>query len=92
MIRSFKDEETERIFNRYPSRKFGAIQRAAFRRLRAIEVARLLTDLKHPPGNHLEALQGNREGTYSIRINNQWRICFEWREPHAYEVEIVDYH
>ncbi|HZC42545.1 MAG TPA: type II toxin-antitoxin system RelE/ParE family toxin [Acidobacteriaceae bacterium] len=92
MIRTFCDDETERIFNRYRSRKFGSIERAAFRRLRAIDAARLLTDLKHPPGNHLEALQGSRKGTYSIRINDQWRICFEWREPHAYNVEIVDYH
>ncbi len=82
----------ERIFNREPSRRFGAIERAAFRRLRAIHAARLLSDLKHPPGNRLESLRSDREGQYSIRINDRWRICFEWKEPDAYEVEIVDYH
>lgn len=92
MIQSFGDREAERIFHRERSRRFGLIERAAFRKLRAIDAARLLTDLMHPPGNRLEALHGDREGQYSIRINAQWRICFEWREPHAYKVEIVDYH
>ena len=92
MIESFRDREAERIFHRERSKRYGSIERAAFRKLRAIHAARLLTDLIHPPGNHLEALHGDREGQHSIRINVQWRICFEWREPNAYEVEIVDYH
>lgn len=92
MIQSFRDNETERIFHRERSKRFGSIERAAFRKLRAIHAARLLMDLMHPPGNRLEALHGDREGQYSIRINAQWRICFEWREPYAYKVEIVDYH
>ena len=92
MIESFRDREAERIFHRERSKRYGSIERAAFRKLRAIHAARLLTDLIHPPGNHLEALHGDREGQRSIRINVQWRICFEWREPNAYEVEIVDYH
>lgn len=92
MIQSFKDKDAERIFHREHSRRLGAIERAAFRKLRAIHVARLLCDLTQPPGNRLEMLHGDRKGQYSIRINSQWRICFEWREPHAYDVEIVDYH
>lgn len=92
MIQSFRDNETERIFHRERSKRFGPIERAAFRKLRAIHAARLLTDLMHPPGNRLEALHVDREGQYSIRINAQWHICFEWREPYAYKVEIVDYH
>ncbi|MHB1958168.1 MAG: type II toxin-antitoxin system RelE/ParE family toxin [Acidobacteriaceae bacterium] len=92
MIQSFRDREAERIFYRERSKRLGSIDRAAFRKLRAIHAAHLLTDLIHPPGNRLEALHGDREGQYSIRINAQWRICFEWREPYAYEVEIVDYH
>jgi proteic killer suppression protein len=92
VIKTFRDSEAERIFNRYPSRKFSSIDRVIFRKLRAINAARLLSDLMQPPGNRLEALQGDRKGKHSIRINNQWRICFKWSEPHAYEVEIVDYH
>lgn len=92
MIESFRDREAERIFHRERSKRFGSIERLAFRKLRAINAARLLSDLKQPPGNRLEPLHGDRTGQYSIRINVQWRICFEWREPHAYEVEIVDYH
>ena len=92
MIQSFRDREAERIFRRERSKRYGSIERAAFRKLRAIHAARLLKDLMHPPGNHLEVLHGDREGQCSIRINGQWRICFVWREPHAYEIEIVDYH
>ncbi|MGO8718380.1 MAG: type II toxin-antitoxin system RelE/ParE family toxin [Acidobacteriaceae bacterium] len=92
MIQSFRDREAERIFHRERSKRYGSIERAAFRKLRAIHAARLLTDLIHPPGNRLEALHGDRKGQYSIRINAQWRICFEWREPYACEVEIVVYH
>jgi proteic killer suppression protein len=92
VIQSFRDREAGRIFHRERSKRLGSIERGAFRKLRAIHAARLLTDLIHPPGKHLEVLHGDREGQYSIRINAQWRICFEWREPDAYEGEIVDYH
>lgn len=92
MIQSFADEETERIFNRIHSRKFGSIERMAFRKLRQIWNVKQIELLNKPPGNRLEKLKGNRAGQWSIRINDQWRICFEWRDGDAYEVEIVDYH
>ena len=92
MIQSFADEETERIFNRFHSRRFGAIERVAFRKLRQIWNVNRIELLNEPPGNRLEKLRGNREGQWSIRINDQWRICFEWRDGDAYQVEIVDYH
>ena len=92
MIGSFRDKEAERIFNRHHSRKCGAIERAIFRKLRILEAASMLSDLMNPPGNRLEALKGDREGQHSVRVNDQWRICFEWRNGYAYEVEIVDYH
>ncbi|NUM56720.1 MAG: type II toxin-antitoxin system RelE/ParE family toxin [Candidatus Hydrogenedentes bacterium] len=93
MIRTFKCKDTEKIFRRDGSRKFPpAIQQAAFRKLRMLHRSVSVNDLRIPPANHLEKLSGNREGQYSIRINDQWRICFEWRDGHAYYVEIVDYH
>lgn len=93
MIRSFKDNETEKIFNRTFSRKLPHnIQQVAFRKLRMLNRAATLNDLRIPPGNRLEQLHGDREGQYSIRINDQWRICFEWHEEDSYNVEIVDYH
>ena len=92
MIRSFKGDEAEKIFNRIHSRRFASLERVMFRKLRSIHRAAALEDLKNPPGNRLEVLRGNRAGKYSIRVNDQWRICFEWRENHAYEVEVVDYH
>ena len=92
MIQSFADEETERIFNRIHSRKFAAIERVAFRKLRQIWNVKRVELLNEPPGNRLERLRGDRAGQWSIRINDQWRICFEWRDGDAYEVEIVDYH
>ena len=93
MILSFKYKETERIYNREYSKKFPSdIQRAAFRKLRMINRAINLRDLLNPPGNHLEALKGNRKGQFSIRINNKWRICFVWEEQNAHDVEITDYH
>ena len=93
MILSFKCKETERIFNREYSKKFPSdIQRAAFRKLRMLNRAIYLKDLRNPPGNHLEALKGNRKGQFSIRINNKWRICFVWEEQNAHDVEITDYH
>jgi toxin HigB-1 len=93
MIRSFADKETERIWNGQSSRALpGDIQDRALRKLRQIDAARSLDDLRNPPGNRLEALRGNRSGQMSIRINDQWRICFRWSEGDATEVEIVDYH
>ena len=92
MIRSFKGDEAEKIFNRIHSRRFASLERVIFRKLRSIHRAFALGDLSNPPGNRLEAMRGSRAGQFSIRINDQWRICFEWRDNHAYEVEIVDYH
>lgn len=93
MIKSFKCDETEKIFNREFSRKLPSdIQKVALRKLRMIHNSYSITDLRIPPANRLEALTGKRKGQYSIRINNQWRICFEWHENNAINVEIVDYH
>ena len=92
MIRSFKCEYTEALSKGYRVRKFVNIAGVARRKLRQLEIANRLEDLKVPPGNHLEALKGNRSGQYSIRINDQWRVCFLWSEGGADGVEIVDYH
>lgn len=93
MIRTFEDDETERIFHRQFSRKLPqSIQSVALRKLRMLNNAATLNDLRIPPANHLEKLGGERSGQYSIRINDQWRICFEWRGNDAYKVEITDYH
>jgi len=93
MIGSFADAETERIWGGERSRKLPAdMQPVALRKLRLINGARVLDDLRVPPGNRLEALKGNRRGQYSIRINDQWRICFRWQEGTVHDVEIVDYH
>ncbi len=93
MIRNFRDKEAEKLFRREFSRKLPQdIQRVAFRKLRMLNRAASLTDLRIPPNNRLERLHGNREGQYSIRINRQWRICFEWHNGDAFAVEIVDYH
>lgn len=93
MIKSFADKETEKIFNRQFSRRLPTdIQQIARRKLEVLEAAEQLQDLRIPPANRLEKLSGSREGQYSIRINQQWRICFEWRETDAHQVEIVDYH
>jgi len=93
MIRSFKSKETERVFRRIRSKKLpGDIQEIALRKLRMLHNSRTLADLKVPPANRLERLQGEREGRYSIRINDQWRICFRWENGDAFDVEIVDYH
>lgn len=93
MIKSFKDRDTEKVFHRQWSRRLPQdVQRAALRRLTYLHAAERLADLQTLPANRLERLIGDREGQYSIRINDQWRICFEWRESDAYEVEIVDYH
>jgi proteic killer suppression protein len=93
VIKSFKDKEAQRLFQRETSRKIPAdLQRTALRKLRMLNQARSLEDLKIPPGNCLEALQGDRQGQYSIRINNRSRLYFIWEEDNALEVEIVDYH
>ena len=93
MIRSFADPETERIWSGRRSRKLPPdIQSVALRKLRLLNQARAISDLRAPPGNRLEALRGGRAGQHSIRINDQWRICFIWSEGGAADVEIVDYH
>jgi proteic killer suppression protein len=93
MIRSFKSKEAEKIFNRqYSQRLPQDIQQVALRKLRMLDRALSLQDLRVPPANRLEKLSGDREGQYSIRVNDQWRICFEWRDEDAHNVEIVDYH
>jgi proteic killer suppression protein len=93
MIRSFRDKETEKVFRREASRKFPPmLQRLAQRKLVILDGAEALGDLRIPPGNRLEKLRGDREGQYSIRINDQWRICFLWSDGNADDVEIADYH
>ena len=92
MIRSFRCKDAEALFDDRPSRRFQAIQNGARRKLEMLAAARALDDLKVPPGNRLEALKGNRRGQHSIRINDQWRLCFRWEDGDAYDVEIVDYH
>ena len=93
MIRSFADRETALIWQGRRSRRLPSeIQAVALRKLRMLNQARNLVDLRVPPANRLEALKGARKGQFSIRINQQWRLCFEWRERDAHNVEIVDYH
>jgi proteic killer suppression protein len=93
MIKSFHDKQTEAIFARqYTKRLPVNLHRHAWRKLAILNAAEQLDDLRIPPGNRLEKLSGNRSSQYSIRINDQWRICFEWRESNAYDVEIADYH
>ncbi|MCK6584503.1 MAG: type II toxin-antitoxin system RelE/ParE family toxin [Anaerolineales bacterium] len=93
MIKTFKDAETEKIYRRERSRKLPSdIQQIALRKLRMLNNAINLNDLRVPPANRLEKLSGDRAGQHSIRINDQWRICFEWRGSDAFDVEITDYH
>lgn len=92
MILSFKCKNTEQLFKGLKTKKFIMIAKIARMRLTGLNVAHSLDDLKHPPGNKLEQLKGNRKNQYSIRINKQWRICFKWCKNNAYDVEIVDYH
>jgi len=93
MIRSFADREARRVWEGVRSRKLPPdIQSAALRKLRLLNQARVVGDLRAPPANRLEALSGDRKGQYSIRINDQWRICFAWRDGGVENVEIVDYH
>jgi len=93
MLKGFANKETERVFNREFSRKLPPdIQRPARRKLEILNAAGTLQDLRVPPSNRLEKLSGNRQGQHSLRINEQWRICFVWKGSDAYAVEIVDYH
>lgn len=92
MIRSFADRETEDVFRRRSSRRFASFARAAFAKLVIIDNAGRIEDLMQPPGNRLEKLRGDRQGAWSIRINDRWRICFEWENGNADRVEIIDYH
>lgn len=93
VIQSFKDKETKKIFERQRSRRLPSdIQQVALRKLRMLNRAETLQDLRIPPANRLERLSGDREGQYSIRVNDQWRVCFQWQDGDALDVEIVDYH
>jgi proteic killer suppression protein len=92
MVRSFRDAEAEKLFNDEFSRKYQAIERPAQRKLTALDEAETLQDLAALPGNHLEALKRERDGQHSIRINDQYCICFVWADGYAADVEIVDYH
>ena len=92
VIRSFKDRETEALFHDLPVPRVRAFERQAGRKLLYLHRARVLQDLRVPPGNRLEALEGDRQRQRSIRINERWRICFRWEEGNAYDVEIADYH
>ena len=91
-IQSFSDRETERLFARLRVRKFGEVADRAYRKLVMLHAAHALDDLRVPPGNRLEVLRGDRAGQHSIRINQQWRICFRWQDGNAHDVEICDYH
>jgi len=92
MIRTFACHHTEMLFNSESIKRFNNIERVARRRLLMIHAATVVDTLRNPPGNRLEALCGNRKGQYSIRINDQWRVCFRWADDGVYDVEIVDYH
>lgn len=93
MIQSFRDSRTAKIFRRERVKGFSPdLQRAAQRKLVILDAAESLQDLRVPPGNRLEKLGGDRRGQYSIRINDQWRVCFRWDEANAHDIEIVDYH
>ena len=92
MIKSFKCRDTKALFEGLRSARFANIEKVARRKLEMLDAATRLGDLRIPPANRLEALHGNRKGQHSVRINDQWRVCFEWRAGDAYNVEIVDYH
>ena len=92
MIRSFRSKDTEYLFRQERVRKWAAIERLALRKLVQLDLARSLDDMRAPPGNRLEALSGNRKGQWSVRINDQYRICFRWSAEGPEDVEIVDYH
>lgn len=92
MIMGFADRDTERLFRLQRVARFQAVERAALRKLAMLDAAVRVEDLTAPPGNRLEALRGDRAGQWSIRVNDQWRICFVWRDGHAETVELTDYH
>jgi len=93
VIKTFRDRDAARLFRREPVKRLGTdVQRIALRKLRMLDAATVLEDLRVPPANRLEQLKGDRAGQLSIRINQQWRVCFVWRSGDAYDVEIVDYH
>jgi proteic killer suppression protein len=92
VIKTFRSKETEQLHARQRIKQFRAFERVALRKLRQLDIATELRDLASPPGNHLEALKGDRKGQHSIRINDQWRIYFRWRDADAFDIEIVDYH
>ena len=93
MIKGFRDTDAERLWNEKRTRRIPAsLRKRALRKLQILNAAAALTDLLVPPGNRLESLQGDREGQHSIRINDQYRVCFEWRDNNAYDLEITDYH
>lgn len=92
MIRSFRDSDTEKLFRLEYVRKWASLERQALRKLVQLDLAQSLTDMRVPPGNRLEALSGDRKGQWSIRINDQYRICFRWTAEGPSDVEIVDYH
>ncbi|MEM9676603.1 MAG: type II toxin-antitoxin system RelE/ParE family toxin [Pseudomonadota bacterium] len=92
MIITFADRDTEKLFNDSPVRRFRGFERAAQRKLAILNAADTLDDVRNPPGNRLEKLTGNRKSQHSIRINQQWRLCFRWTSEGPRDVEIVDYH
>lgn len=92
MIGSFRCKDTQALFEGRCPRRFGAIQRVAERKLAQLDAAQTLEFLRSPPGNRLESLRGDRLGQFSIRINDPWRLCFDWKDGGAHDVEIVDYH
>jgi proteic killer suppression protein len=92
MIHSFACPDTEALFNSRVVRRFKSVERVARRKLLQLHAATVLESLRIPPGNHLEALKGDRKGQHSLRINDRWRVCFVWKSDGAHQVEIVDYH
>lgn len=92
MIESFRCKDTRQLWEAGKSRRFASISSVALRKLAMLDAAETLEDLRVPPANRLEALRGDRKGQHSIRVNDQWRVCFRWESGHALDVEIVDYH
>jgi toxin HigB-1 len=92
MITSFADRETERLFQRHPVRRPAELHRVMLRKLVQLDAVTALDELRVPPGNRLEKLKGDRVGQYSIRVNDQWRVCFRWKDGAPHDVAIVDYH
>lgn len=92
MIQTFKCPDTEKLFQGLRVARFANIERVALRKLEQLNLAQVIDDMRVPPGNRLEALRGDRAGQWSVRINEQWRLCFRWENGHALDVEIVDYH